>query len=147
DFDVSLAPAAVASLPSATAPAAGQYRGELADCLSIQNVHWPPLPSTGAEVADLAAAWRQAATRDSASAGSATRGSDAAVLTGSAATEEAFRREASGRRIVHLATHGFFLSSSCALMSSGTRGITAIAPAPEPRSGNPSGSPLRLSGL
>lgn len=33
-------------------------------------------------------------------------GSDARILTGRGATEEAFRREAPGRRVVHLATYG-----------------------------------------
>jgi CHAT domain-containing protein len=35
------------------------------------------------------------------------------VLTGAAASEAAFKREASARRILHLATHGFFIPDEC----------------------------------
>src|SRR6185503_4909945 len=39
---------------------------------------------------------------------------NAEVLTGARASEALFKREAPGRRYLHLATHGFFLGSDCA---------------------------------
>ena len=43
-------------------------------------------------------------------------GSSAAAvrLTGSGASESAFKTQAVGRRVLHLATHGFFLGGQCA---------------------------------
>ena len=35
-------------------------------------------------------------------------------LTGAAASESAFKAEAAGRRVLHVATHGFFLGGGCA---------------------------------
>ena len=52
-------------------------------------------------------------------------------LSGAQASEAAFKASAPGRRILHLATHGFFLGDDCAA-SSGSRGLKIVAE-PEPR--------------
>jgi CHAT domain-containing protein len=57
------------------------------------------------------------------------------LLLGTRAGESAFRRLAPGRRVVHVATHGFFVGGACA----SARGAGAEPLAPE--------SPLLLSGL
>lgn len=58
---------------------------------------FPRLPGTAGEIASIQAAFEQSHP-------------NAAVYTvrGAEATEEAFRREACGKRYLHLATHGFF---------------------------------------
>jgi CHAT domain-containing protein len=53
---------------------------------------WPALPGAGAEVAVTGAR---------------------PLLTGTAATEAGFKRSATGKRVLHLAAHGFFLSRAC----------------------------------
>jgi CHAT domain-containing protein/tetratricopeptide (TPR) repeat protein len=69
-------------------------------------------------------------------------------LTGPAASESAFKRLAPGRRLIHIATHGFFLQDRCdsALASARARGTAATVPP-----GTPSqvlgDNPLLLSGL
>jgi CHAT domain-containing protein/Tfp pilus assembly protein PilF len=58
---------------------------------------WPALSGASSEVAAIAELSRTLSGEDS-----------ALVLSGDAATEESFRELAPGRRILHLATHGFF---------------------------------------
>jgi CHAT domain-containing protein len=67
------------------------------------------------------------------------------ILTGRAATKTAIAHAAEGRRIVHLATHAFFLSGGCELAGSNRRGAGGLVrPAGVgPRSSNP----LLLAGL
>ena len=74
----------------------------------------------------------------------------AVVLTGAAASEDRFKLEASGKRVLHLATHGFFLQGDCRSGDAQGRGIggLAVQPASQSRSGAPMGAnPLLLSGL
>jgi CHAT domain-containing protein/tetratricopeptide (TPR) repeat protein len=109
-------------LASAEAGSAGGssavYRGETSECNDLKSAHWPPLPGTLAEARAVAALW---------SAGAAHADSDdAEVLTGAAADEASFKHMAPGRRVLHLATHGFFLDTDCAIGSSNTRGLGGL---------------------
>jgi CHAT domain-containing protein/tetratricopeptide (TPR) repeat protein len=68
-------------------------------------LRFAPLPGARDEAREVARRWEQT-----------TRGSAAAstvVLVGREATEDAVKRKAPGRRVVHLATHGFFLRPLC----------------------------------
>jgi len=58
------------------------------------------------------------------------------VLEGAAAGETRFKQEAPGRRVLHLATHGFFIGETCSDKEKGGEKATAAA-----------GNPLLLSGL
>ncbi len=116
--------------------AAVVHRSAVSDCPSFRSLRFAPLPGTGREARDVAAIW-------------GTR-SPTTMLLGPAATEAAFKADAPGRSVVHLATHGFFLGDLTRVATGGSsRGIGGIgpgaAPAPGPRPC--AASPLLLSGL
>jgi hypothetical protein len=69
-----------------------------------------PLPGTLDEVHEVAGAWRGA-------------GGSVVELVGAEATETAFKREAPGRSVLHLATHGIVVGDRCAESVAGTRGV------------------------
>lgn len=75
-------------------------------CQDLSRLRFSPLPATRREAEEVSAIWDSAA-------GGPSRGSTGTLsvrLTGALATEESFRRLAPGRRVIHLATHGYFLS-------------------------------------
>jgi len=86
-----------------------------------------PLPGTAHEVVRTTELWSTAVN------------SDVTTLVGAAATEDNFRRLAPGRRMLHLATHGFYLHSDCQPADTDDEG----APPHEYAGDNP----LLLSGL
>jgi CHAT domain-containing protein/tetratricopeptide (TPR) repeat protein len=155
DFDARPAgPVLAATDAGATATAA--YRGPLGACRELQAMRFESLPGTRAEVRDVAAIWDR------------TRGpaGDALVHLGSDASETAFKREAPGRRVLHLATHAFVVGGTCVEKAEGTRAMgllvdasrpatvpPASAAAPPPRTPPPPATtrtrenPLQLVGL
>jgi CHAT domain-containing protein/Tfp pilus assembly protein PilF len=101
----------------ATVASGASFRGTRSACTSFQSMRFDPLPASLKEVGAVVTLWNRAhgARTDAAPF----RGADPSVptairLTGAAATESGFKAEAVGRRIVHLATHGFFLGGRCA---------------------------------
>lgn len=82
-------------------------------CGSLQSLHFEPLAGTESEVREVARLWT---------------GSPVEVLQGNRATERAFKREAPGRRVLHLATHGFFLGNDCSGAVAGTRSVGGLVP-------------------
>ncbi len=105
-------------------------------------MRFEPLRASRAEVDEIESLWI---------AGQAERGRDlgeAIKLTGAEAIEEAFKSLAPGRRIVHVATHGFFVDPSCGTEASSSSGSGAEGLWDDPLPGLSSGeNPLRLSGL
>lgn len=58
------------------------------------------------------------------------------VLTGGAANEQAVRATVSGHRVLHFATHGFFLQEPCRTAEPGARGVGSLVPTAAPRRPN-----------
>jgi CHAT domain-containing protein len=107
-------------------------------CNPFQTLRFNPLPGTEREVAEIARVWHTAATD----------GAGATVLEGRRATERAFKDQAPGRRVLHLATHGFFLGNGCAPAVPATRSVGGLSVGVGSR--QPAGildNPLVLSGL
>jgi CHAT domain-containing protein len=71
------------------------------DCSAFEHMRFDRLPDSAREVQAVAALWKQS------------NAGEALALTGEAATKEAFHRQAAGKLVIHLATHGFFLGSGC----------------------------------
>jgi CHAT domain-containing protein len=105
-------------------------------CATLGYVRFEDLPGSKNEAADIAKIWP--------SIGSAQ--DDVKLLSGRAATETAVKQAAIGRRVVHLATHGYFLQSRCDTTAVNTRGVGAITSASVPSSAL-SENPLLLTGL
>jgi len=119
------------------APSGGPaLRGVDQPCVDLQSLRFEPLIGTAREVREVSALW--ATTRDA-----NVEPDGAQVLVGAAASETTFKVDAPHRRVLHLATHGFFLSSACAPAPSGTRGVGGLAKVASAAAQNP----LLLSGL
>jgi CHAT domain-containing protein/tetratricopeptide (TPR) repeat protein len=121
-------------LPHAsTVTGVDQFRGTR-NCSTLRAVSFTPLSETGGEVRDLASVW---------ASGAAAGLGPAMLLTGADATEAAVKREAAHFRVLHIATHGFFLNGDCRTAPDGTRGVGGLVSAAEAEMT----SPLQLSGL
>lgn len=94
------------------------------------------LPGSRAEVQDIARLWNPS---PSSSADATTT-----VLSGTAASKAAVVTMAAGRRVVHLATHGFFLGSPGAPAVASTRGVGGLVAVQSKRGEE---NALLLSGL
>jgi len=117
------------------------FRGERSACADFRALRFAPLPETRREVRSIASLWKQRGP-----AGSSRR--QVHRLTGAEANEAAFKAEAPGRQVLHLATHGFFLGGRCESALDSTRGIAGPAAAAEYESPPVTGeNPLLLSGL
>ena len=126
-----------------TGPSIGAFRGMRSACSDFQSMHFDPLPATLKEVNEVVSLWngpRAAQTGTTTPKGSRT---DAVELTGTAASEAAFKAQAAGRRILHLATHGFFLGDHCSAPLNSAGATTPAAASMKIAKENP----LLLSGL
>jgi CHAT domain-containing protein len=103
-------------------------------CDASGTLHFNDLPGTGREALDVSKLWETEG------------GSHADVLTGTAATETALKHSLADRRVVHLATHGFFLSSGCVPGRSNSRGVGGLVSADAIAAAELE-NPLLLSGL
>jgi CHAT domain-containing protein len=147
DFDALPAQlAAGGSTPAAGAVSKGSsekgYRSPRAACGTLQSLRFDPLPGSQEEVSELESIW-------SAGPGSnADPGEAIEKLIGAAASETAFKKKAPGHRVLHLATHGFFVQEQCESDLGNARVKARAAPGPAQRELPILGdSPLLLSGL
>lgn len=133
--------------PAAEGPiAVNGYRGPLTDCVTFGQIHFMPLPASGGELEAIADLWRHL--QPSTSRAAEPNVSPVDVLTGPRAAESEFRARAPGHRVVHLATHGFFVGDQCQEAEQDARGIGGMVPG---RVAGPTppgiANPLRFSGL
>jgi CHAT domain-containing protein/tetratricopeptide (TPR) repeat protein len=106
-------------LQALATPAA--FRGRTPDCASFQSLRFDMLPASSREANDVANLWKK-------SGGGAADATLTTVLDGHAADEYTFKQRAPGQRVLHLATHGFFLGSVCAPPIEGTRAVGGLVP-------------------
>jgi CHAT domain-containing protein/tetratricopeptide (TPR) repeat protein len=122
------------------------------NCVGFRTMTFDPLPAARAEAEEVAKLW----TSSRSGANEA-----AQTLVGTVASESSFKQLAPGRRVLHLATHGFFLGDECdSAVAPGTRAVGGLtsgaaaqakpAPASRPRAPRQQlapENPLLLSGL
>ncbi|HZM71399.1 MAG TPA: CHAT domain-containing tetratricopeptide repeat protein [Candidatus Cryosericum sp.] len=142
-FDrVAAAPGAggAADAPEGAAPAAlkatSGLRGNGIACPDLHSIRFTELPASAREIDTVVSLWKNMDRHRS----------DAIQLTGSEASEAAFKSLASGRRILHLATHGFFLGRDCRAGAAGLRGMGGLWLG-QTASPSVATDPLLLSGL
>ena len=124
------------------------FRGAASNCSSFRSMQFDALPGSQAEAEAVAGMWTRLGRK----------AEFLRTLIGSDATERAFKQLGSGRRILHIATHGFFLGDDCAPAVERTRSVGGLVTAskaaatsnePEaiPRQASMEENPLLLSGL
>jgi CHAT domain-containing protein/tetratricopeptide (TPR) repeat protein len=104
--------------PAFDAPVArgGRTGMRATGCRPLRALTFYDLPESRSEAQEVAQLWSPAL-------GGTT------ILVGPAATETAVKQAASGHRIVHLATHGFFLGSDCRPQGAGNRAVGGLVAA------------------
>jgi CHAT domain-containing protein/tetratricopeptide (TPR) repeat protein len=117
DFDRAGAAAPAAGEPIAMADVPSRVRSAIPDSLRIR---FEPLPGTAAEIDEVGRLWKK-----SASLG------ESIELKGAEASEAEFKQQAAGRRVLHLATHGFALGARRPVRE-GTRGIGGVGSGERP---------------
>lgn len=88
--------------------------GGLSDCDTLQSMMFAPLSATAEEVREIGSMWEREAR------------TPLVRLSGEHATETAFKKRAPGMRVLHLATHGYFLSAECGSGPGGTSAEHAL---------------------
>ncbi len=88
-----------------------QTRNVRSGCGSLSDLKVESLPFTRNEVQEVGLLWQG-------------KGKDSVQLfVGAQATEDAFKTQAPGKRVIHLATHGYYLTGQCASPLEARRGL------------------------
>jgi len=103
-------------------------------CGGLGTEPFVDLPGSRREVEEIGKFWPAA------------RQLEATILSGPAATETAVKKSLAGRRILHFATHGFFLGN-CSPTVGGTRSVGGLAKISSASRTALAESPLLLAGL
>jgi CHAT domain-containing protein/tetratricopeptide (TPR) repeat protein len=110
-------------------PSRSQPTASRSNCEPAGPTRFGNLPGSQGEVTEISQIWPAS-------------GSSVTVLSGSKASETAVKSALAGRRVLHLATHGFFLDERCPPTGVAAQSTTAVRFAEEVRE-----NPLLLSGL
>lgn len=86
--------------PARAKPVTPVLRGNTTGCSDFDEVRFSALPASLQELNSILGIWNASGERTT-------------VLSGAQATESAFKENAPGHRLIHLATHGFFLEDRC----------------------------------
>ncbi len=133
DFDASIADRAKRSSEQLLAIAEGvegrlTLRNVRSGCGVLSDMQVADLPFTRTEVQEVSALWPG-------------RGRDSAeVLFGAQASEDMFKTHGPGKKAIHLATHGYYLTGQCADKIGSSQASSSDG-------GTPSENPLLQSGL
>ena len=120
------------SLPGDTA------RSAAAPCDDIRAMTFPSLKGALQEVREVSGLWSESATSNEVSR----------ILVGRDASEATLKNETHRYRILHFATHGFFLGGPCSSARAGTRAVGGLVSTSNPHATTPTPeNPLLLSGL
>jgi len=104
-----------------------------AGCEGFGVLQFEDLPASRREATEIGRSW-------------STHGLGAVtLLSGAGATETAVKRGLAGNRVVHLATHGFFLGADCTPAVENTRGVGGLTT--QTKRAPTVDNPLLLSGL
>lgn len=116
------------------ADASDLFRGPRSGCQEFRSTRFGPLPGTAEEIDAIVSLWPDDVVT---------------ILRGEQAEEASVKALASKPRVLHLATHGFFLRSDCSVeIEDETRGVGGMAPTSQaPRTASPDENLLTLSGL
>lgn len=147
--------------PARPAGPAATYRGARSTCGDFAAVRFGPLPGTLSEVKEVGQLWRDEEAHTVGAAGAGGASGPVVELTGTRASEEAFKQDAPGTAVLHIATHGFFFTGQCpSATDADTRGIGYLVhdgksppraphrpPSPPRLATDTAESPLVLSGL
>jgi len=104
-----------------------------AGCQGFGALQFEDLPGSRREASEIVRSWSEH------DPGTVT------LLSGLAATETAVKRDLGGHRVVHLATHGFFLGADCTPAVQKTRGVGGLTT--QTKRSPTVDNPLLLSGL
>ena len=120
--------------PTTGAPGASLRRS---GCSDLSRAHFEDLPDARAEARNISRIW------NSVSDPSNRDREGAILLEGTDARKAAVIAASPGKRVLHLATHGFFLGDNCEPAPAGSRGVGGLSIASPASTENP----LHLSGL
>jgi tetratricopeptide (TPR) repeat protein/CHAT domain-containing protein len=146
--DFNAPPQSIASAAPAARPSTGPVGtdrplvprgGEMSSCSDWAALRFTPLPGSEAEAEQVRALWMQRR------ADQPDGGDPIVMLSGPEASEANLRAAASGKRVLHLATHAFSVPSRCdgAAPSEGAIAVPGESPAGRMKAG----TALRVSGL
>jgi CHAT domain-containing protein/tetratricopeptide (TPR) repeat protein len=140
-------PTRVAALEQAISESAGDV-ADLKALTSLREGTFTPLPASAREVREIAQLWEEVFRKSGDPAAPAAAEGRAVQLTGMDANEATFKALAGEFRILHLATHGFYLGGNRTLPAPNQRGVAGLhAASGAPATPLQTENPLLLSGL